>query len=127
MRASRAEQEKRRAEIMHRLDILGVKYPRCGFSVGPGWVPIVFMALEKMKAAGWDCELGQVKEKFGGLRIYTDGIQSLEITDIIHEAEAIAAQTCEDCGGPGVLNGGSWLRTVCAECGAANRASVVQK
>jgi hypothetical protein len=55
--------------ILRRFDIPN---PRCGFSVGLGWMPMVERALEKMVAAGWNKELAQVKQKFCQLRIYID-------------------------------------------------------
>lgn len=73
--------------------------PRCGFWVGRGWLPIVFAALDKMIAAGWDRELYQVKQKFGGLRIYI-GAASDEVSGIIRDAERQCAATCEASGQP---------------------------
>lgn len=73
--------------------------PRCGFHVGAGWLPIVFAALDKMIAAGWDRELYQVKQKLGGLRIYI-GEASDEVRDIIRAAERQCAATCETSGQP---------------------------
>lgn len=57
----------------------------------------------------------QVKEKFGTLRFYlTSGTD--EMYDLIHEAEAKSATTCEDCGTPGKRRGGGWILTLCDQC-----------
>jgi len=54
----------------------------------------------------------QVKEKFGTLRFYYNGGD-----DFIHGletmADAMSAVTCEECGNPGVLRRGGWIRTLC--------------
>jgi len=54
----------------------------------------------------------QVKEKFGTLRFYhhggdtfTDGVAAM--------AEAMSARTCEECGNPGKIAAGCWLRCLC--------------
>ena len=54
----------------------------------------------------------QVKEKFGTLRFYYNGGDSV-IEGMVGFAEAMSACTCEQCGAPGVRRGGSWLRTLC--------------
>jgi hypothetical protein len=56
----------------------------------------------------------QVKEKFGGLRFYYDGGDE-HISGMVRMAESWAAHTCEDCGKPGILREGGWLRTICDE------------
>ena len=58
----------------------------------------------------------QVKEKFGLLRIYTDGSDD-HIYDLIHEAEEASAQVCERCGSKeNVTSEGGWILTLCKEC-----------
>lgn len=80
--------------------------------VGPGWQPIVRKLIEDLKAIGWDGDIKQVKEKFGGLRFYT-GSTNYEQDLLISRAEETAAKTCEVCGQPGELRGGGWLKTLC--------------
>jgi hypothetical protein len=93
-----------------------IAYPRSGFTVGEGWLPIVDVALGRMVAAGWDRELHQVKEKLGGLRIYI-GQGSDELKAIIAAAAAEAARTCECCGDPGSRRDvDGWLATLCNPC-----------
>lgn len=84
-------------DILRELDI---PYPPAGFFIGDGWMPIVEDALRKMVDAGWDKKLGQVKEKFKGLRIYLDGEYTQELEEIIKAAERACGVTCDDCGGP---------------------------
>jgi hypothetical protein len=59
----------------------------------------------------------QVKEKFGGLRFYTNGTSD-EIHKLISEYESKSYATCEDCGKPGKSRGSGWIRTLCDECGS---------
>lgn len=59
-------------EAQRIMDRFGIDPPRCGFSIGAGWIPTVERAFEKMIAAGWDGKLNQVKQKFCQLRIYIE-------------------------------------------------------
>jgi hypothetical protein len=54
----------------------------------------------------------QVKEKFGGLRFYYDGGDDI-IDGMVRMAESWAANTCEECGAPGTVRHGGWIRTLC--------------
>ncbi len=65
---------------------LGIPDPDCWSHVPDTWLPIVRRCLEDLIAAGWDRRLGQVKEKFGGLRIYIDG-ETPALSAIIERAE----------------------------------------
>ena len=64
---------------------------------------------------GWNKELCQVKEKFGGLRFYINGA-SKECHDIISKYEKLSYETCERCGNPGKPNDTGWITTLCDEC-----------
>ena len=58
----------------------------------------------------------QIKEKFGGLRLYMSAMTP-EIGAIIAEAEAACSTTCEICGGYGRSGTtGYWVRTLCHPC-----------
>ncbi len=59
-------------------------------------------------------QLFQVKEKFGGIRIYYNGGDNT-IHDMVNAATRKIDSTCEVCGNPGKLRGGSWLQTLCDE------------
>lgn len=56
----------------------------------------------------------QIKEKFGTLRFYYHGgddyIRGLEAM-----ADSMSAVICEDCGKPGKLRTGGWVRTLCED------------
>lgn len=54
----------------------------------------------------------QIKEKFGGLRFYYDGGDKY-IHGLVSMAETWASKTCEQCGAPGVIRRGGWIRTLC--------------
>lgn len=90
-------------------------------SVGDGWIPILDELVTALKAAGWDGDLHQVKEKFGGLRFYI-GPGNDEIWKLIQAAEDKSFETCEDCGAPGKTRDRAWLRTLCDACDAAKPA-----
>ena len=90
----------------------------CKSHVGPGWHDILTRLVDGLFELGWDGQVLQVKEKFGGLRFYV-GSSSMAIHDRIQEAENEAAKTCEECGAPGVLRDGSWLKTLCDEHGGS--------
>lgn len=57
----------------------------------------------------------QVKEKYGTLRFYMS-CETDEITDLIHEAEALSSQTCENCGAPAKMRGKRWIEVKCDTC-----------
>ena len=54
----------------------------------------------------------QVKEKFGGLRFYTNGYTDV-IDGMISIAESMSYRTCEVCGNPGRSNNYGWISTLC--------------
>jgi len=91
-----------------------------GFMCGPGWYPLIHELLDKIQAIvdeqGIDIEVVEIKEKYGGLRVYlssyTDKIEAL-VEEYEHRAETV----CEHCGDPGSLRYiGGWYQTLCDEC-----------
>ena len=54
----------------------------------------------------------QVKEKFGGLRFYTNGYTD-EVGGMIRMAESMSYRTCEVCGNSGRSNNHGWISTLC--------------
>lgn len=56
----------------------------------------------------------QVKEKFGGLRFYTNGTDDV-VRGMISMAETMSFRTCEVCGNPGKVRHGGWITTLCDE------------
>lgn len=57
----------------------------------------------------------QIKEKFGGLRIYFAGGDDY-IEGIVSMAEEMSYKICEMCGNRGKPNKGGWITTLCEDC-----------
>ena len=88
-----------------------------GFACGDGWFEILKELGEKLEPLG--VVAAQVKEKFGGLRFYINGVDksiSKEVYKYIGEAEEKSYKTCEACGQPGEPKGGGWVQTLCDDC-----------
>lgn len=88
-----------------------------GCECGDGWYDLLDRLCTKIQAYVDEhnikqVEAVQVKEKFGTLRFYINGGPDA-IHTFISEAESESAITCEECGKPGKLRGGGWLRTLC--------------
>lgn len=110
---------------------LEAKYPKCfvgciGACVGDGWLPLIEEAcivLEKYRSTDLNVSFGQIKEKFGDLRIYLEGenwdlpeFRKLdnEIEDILCRSRKI----CEACGSTENVEQttSGWIKTYCKEC-----------
>jgi len=88
-----------------------------GFACGDGWFEILKELGEKLEPLG--VVAAQVKEKFGGLRFYINGIDESiyeEVYQYIHEAESKSYETCEKCGQKGKLRNDGWVKTLCDNC-----------
>ncbi len=85
------------------------------FGVDEGWYGIIKELIEDLIKLGWNKQVCQVKEKFGGLRFYiNDG--SNEIHDRIIDAEKKSYEVCEKCGNSGKLrNDIGWYLTLCED------------
>ena len=82
-------------------------------SVGQGWESLVRRVYTCIKDMGVTVGVRQVKEKFGGLRIYTE-YHDEQLEKIIIDVGKESFKICEKCGNPGSLvkkNG--WYRTRC--------------
>jgi hypothetical protein len=70
-----------------------------GFECGDGWFDLIDELSRQI------CELSpmtkafQVKEKYGTLRFYVDGGESV-VFDIIDDFEECSGKICEECGAP---------------------------
>ena len=85
------------------------------FEVGPGWYELIKDLIQDLIELGWDKQVCQVKEKFGGLRFYIN-TGSDEIYKRITEAEKQSYETCEETGLPGELRTDiGWHTTLCDE------------
>lgn len=80
-------------------------------SVGEGWASLVREIFDKKPA---NVKIDQVKEKFGGLRVYANNAE-FERTVIDPIAER-SYEICEWCGKPGTLDTRTfWVITLCEE------------
>jgi len=77
-----------------------------------GWLELIKNLIQELIDIGWNKEIVQIKEKFGGLRFYT-GELSQEGQKIITKYENLSYKTCEECGKKGTRRDGSWIRTLC--------------
>ena len=83
-----------------------------------GWLQMIHDLITELLAAGWDKQICQIKEKFGGLRFYI-GSGSEEIWDIISKYEELSYSICEVCGETGEIRkdcgwkGSTWYKTMC--------------
>lgn len=85
------------------------------FDVQVGWYPLIKNLIDELINLGWDKQVTQVKEKFGGLRFYING-GSDEMYNKITEAEKLSHETCELCGKKGELRTKiRWFTTLCDE------------
>lgn len=90
--------------------------------VGTGWYNLVYTLtnsidrrLEHLNKDGGNREviIAQIKEKFGGLRYYAHGDLDEAMYGMIDFAESLSYTICEECGHPGKLRSGGWMRTLC--------------
>lgn len=91
-----------------------------GVSTNPGWYPLVEKLLLDIRALPKDdglVRINQIKEKFGGLRVYAEVSGSDDFKErvcgMIEQAEKEAYHTCEFCSNPGVLRTSEWMRVTC--------------
>jgi hypothetical protein len=90
--------------------------------VSEGWRGILEELLPKLEEGRLllpkdrqNCHIVQLKEKFGGLRVYlSDGNDPMDLA--ILEAEKKAIKTCEFCGEPGTLRNRGWWKVRCHTC-----------
>lgn len=95
-----------------------------GISIGDGWKDImktlcVMMTenrhvVEDNDGVELEPSFTQIKEKFGMLRIYAMNV-SVEQDAYISFAEEHSRHVCEECGCPGTIRPGGWIRTLCDE------------
>ncbi|WP_131824424.1 hypothetical protein [Mycobacteroides abscessus] len=87
---------------------------------GAGWYSILIELDRKLIAAAPTILYCQIKEKFGGLRVYLSE-HDIRAQQWVREAEASASKACEICGNPGQLRSSRpWIRTLCDACEQAS-------
>lgn len=97
-----------------------------GFGTSRGWWPILLdlaVFLESKRSSSPQISFAQVKEKFGLLRVYVEGM-SAEDRDTcnqkVDEAEELSAKYCEKCGSTDDVSTDApphcWIKTYCKKC-----------
>lgn len=95
-------------------------YELFGIECGKGWNKLIIPILDYIDLynSGHDdkIEIFQIKEKFGGLRIYTS-FSTPELDQLIDDAEEQSFKTCEYCGSTeNVSQTTGWIKTLCRKC-----------
>ena len=92
-----------------------------GLECGDGWYKIIDLLCELLQ---WDIdnnkypqiEATQVKEKYGGLRFYTNGENEHQSGQISYACN-LSEITCEECGSmENVTQTTGWIVTLCSDC-----------
>ncbi len=83
-------------------------------SVGNGWSTLINEVFDVLETIKGTVKIVQVKEKFGGLRIYTD-VLNKELDTVIQKVGRESFTICEECGNSGELRSGAWHKTLCDE------------
>lgn len=88
-----------------------------GCECNDGWLELIANLIRELVDAGWTREIRQIKEKFGGLRFYADGLNE-ETANIIVRYETCSYTICEICGSTHKVRlcGHRWVKTLCDEC-----------
>ena len=85
-----------------------------------GWLELFLQACEDIKeplekAGDLDkFRFMQVKEKFGRMRMYTNGATE-EVNDILDKYEFLSEQVCSECGKPAIAMTRGWICPFCDE------------
>lgn len=109
--------------------LAGHTQPPVDVDVPAGWEHLVEQMHDEIVAIDPDYTVGQVKEKFGGLRFYIDVSDHVrdnddmwsEIYRIIEFYEAKSYTVCQDCGNKGWIEQNPtgefrWVATLCNAC-----------
>ena len=107
-------------------DELYEKYPdlfaNIGIEVNFGWHDIISSVCYRIKqheknkkSDYYPVTFDQIKEKWGGLRIYYIGGDDY-IRGVVDMAEEMSYKICERCGCPGSPNKQGWVMTLCNKC-----------
>jgi hypothetical protein len=110
--------------------------PALADAVGPGWVPLLSRLHDELATLASDYQVEEIGAAFGRLRLHVaerfdaDGEFDGEFADVsgsLIDAAVLESQTtCEACGAEGRarLRGderGTFIRTMCDECGSSIR------
>lgn len=96
--------------------------------VGEGWHPLLMRLHGQLLDAAPGYVISQVKEKYGGLRVYLELTETENgwlmpegVDALIEAAEEESLHTCEFCGAPGEPRPGGWVKTLCDACAGSKR------
>lgn len=67
------------------------------------------------KSEYFPVKFDQIKEKYGGLRVYFSGGDDY-VEGLVSMAEAMSYKICEVCGNKGECNKSGWFTTLCEGC-----------
>lgn len=89
-------------------------------SVGAGWASLIHEVFDFLANHQQKFRIIQVKEKWGGLRIYYvenryDVAEMETFDNLIRDIENRSLKMCETCGAPGLVRGDSWYYTSCEQ------------
>lgn len=85
-----------------------------------GWKEIAHKMIEECEAIYPDWEIIDLKEKYGALRCYDDGVPTPlrdKIDTILDKYEAMSGRTCCRCGNPATKISTGWILPWCDFCG----------
>lgn len=91
-----------------------------GIETGDGWYDLIdslcdYISFQVKHNRVPPVYFEQIKEKFGGLRVYAlggdEGVQGA-----ISLASLMSEKTCEDCGVPATVRTSGWIRNLCTSC-----------
>jgi len=91
------------------------------FSISDGWLTIITSLLKSIENDIKyndmpDVKIIQIKQKFGGLRVYYDGGNDAT-RGMVTMSMVITEETCEDCGSTEDISQTSgYIRTLCTKC-----------
>lgn len=99
-----------------------------GFEPPYGWLDLVLDTHEKL-AHNPNYRIVQIKEKFGGLRYYVNGVTSEHDKNTIREAEKASSGICQDCGTTKnvALRNHGWVATLCNTCDTHSETSATAR
>lgn len=90
--------------------------------IGKGWYPILITLDAELTTIDPTLRYVQIKEKFGGLRVYTTRPSEENWSAVRRakrRAQDKALKTCESCGRAGTMHSRmGWYRTLCPSCAA---------
>jgi len=85
-------------------------------SIKMGWYELVFDLMEILRDIDPNIKVRQIKEKFGGLRFYTENTVSEETQHLINMTEKESLSVCEFTGKKGMNRKiHDWWKTCCDE------------